>query len=149
MFENNTEYEAIKVSNAHIWASSNGTHSSAGLVVQNTGNKPLTIESLMVRGMTVPYSSWYFNTADATQSNVMRELRPDFTLNAVDVTNSAPEETFIQATGPISINQGQAVIIYLANPSGINMMDAGLDYNLNVKAGKSNAAVAAVHVIAS
>ena len=147
MFQNNTQNESIKVSNTHIWVAANGT-SVASLVVQNTGNTPVSVHSVTVRGVAVPFGSWYYNIADATPTDVLRELRPDFSLNAVDVTGSAPEEAFVQSTGAVSLMQGQAVIIYLANPSAINMMDAGIDYNVNVKAGKASASIASVHVTA-
>jgi hypothetical protein len=96
----------------------------------------------------VPTSSWYYNSVDAIATNVQRELKSDFTLNAVDVTGTAPEETFVQANGPVSLTQGQAVFVYLSNPSGITAMDAGLDFNINVQAGKSTASMASVHVSA-
>lgn len=147
LFQTNTENEAIQVSNAHIWVGTNGT-SVAGFVVQNTGGKAVAIESIVVRGMAVPMDSWYYNTVEAIAANVQRELKSDYTLSAVDVTGSAPEEAFIHATGKISLTQGQAVIVYAANPAGITTLDAGLDYNLNVHAGKSSASLAAVHVVA-
>jgi hypothetical protein len=148
MFQNNTQNEAIQVSNTHIWVAPNGTQSSAAFVVQNTGSKAVAIQSIIVRGVNVPTSSWYYNSADAIATNVQRELKSDFTLNAVDVTGTAPEETFVQATGPVSLTQGQAVFVYLSNPSGITAMDAGLDFNINVQAGKSTASMASVHVSA-
>jgi hypothetical protein len=147
LFQNNTNNESIKVSNAHIWVSPvNGTTSVAAFVVQNTGDKPLAVHSVNIRGISAPLSSWYYNTADATATNVIRELRSDFNLSAVDVNGAAPEEAFIQATGPVSINQGQAVIIYVANPGNITVMDSGHAFNLNVQAGKASGALAAVSV---
>jgi hypothetical protein len=147
MFQTNTNNENIQVRNAHIWvAPNNGTTSVAAFVVQNTGDKPVAVHTIVVRGMSVPVSSWYYNIADATQANVMRELRSDYNLNAVDLNGSAPDEAFIQATGPVSINQGQAVILYLANPGAINVMDTGHAFNINVHAGKASGSLAAVSV---
>jgi hypothetical protein len=147
LFQTNTENESIQVSNAHIWVSPlNGTSSVAGFVVQNTGGKVVSIQSIAVRGVSVPVGSWYYNTANATASNVMKSLKPDFSLNAVDVTGAAPEETFIQASGPISVSQGQAVFIYVANPGNIKSLDSGLAFNINVQAGKSTASLASVSV---
>lgn len=148
MFQTNTNNEEIKVSNAHIWiASNNGTTSTAAFVVQNVGSKPVAINSIAVRGVSVPMSSWYYNTADATAANIVRELRPDFSLDAVDVTGGAPEETFIHATGPISISQGQAVIVYAANPGNIQMLDNGQAFNLNIQAGKAAGTLSSVSVM--
>jgi hypothetical protein len=147
LFQNNTNNEAIQISNAHIWVEpTNGTTSVAAFVVQNTGGKVVSIHSLTVRGMSVPLDSWYYNSADATAANVLRELKSDFNLNAVDVTGIAPEEAFVHATGPVSISQGQAVIVYVANPGAIKAMDSGLAFNINVQAGKASASLAAVSV---
>ncbi|HKU48386.1 MAG TPA: hypothetical protein VJP79_00425 [Nitrososphaera sp.] len=146
LFQTNTENEAIQVSNAHIWISTNGT-SVAGFVVQNTGGKAVSIESIEVRGMTVPMGSWYYNTVNASAANIQKELQSDYTLSAIDVTGAAPEEAFVHATGKVSLPQGQAVIMYVSNPAGITTLDAGFDYNLNVHAGKSSASIAAVHAV--
>jgi hypothetical protein len=146
LFQTNTENESIQVSNAHIWVAPNGTSSAAGFVVQNTGGKVVAIQGITTRGISVPQTSWYYNTANATADNVMKALKSDFSLNSVDVTGAAPEEAFIQATGPISLAQGQAVFIYVANPGGIKALDSGLAFNINVQAGKASASLASVSV---
>ena len=149
MFQGNTENDAIKISNAHIWVASNGTNSVASLVVQNTGGKVVSINSITVRGMSVPTSSMYYNLADATATNIQRELTSDFSLNSIDVTGSAPEETFNQAVNQISLSQGEAVIIYMANPGSITALDINQAYTVNVQAGKATATMAGVDVIIS
>jgi hypothetical protein len=139
LFQTNTENEAIQVSNTHIWVAPNGTKSVAGFVVQNTGGKVVSIQSITIRGQSVATSNWYYNNANATAANIQRELKSDFNLNQVDVTGAAPEEAFIQATGPVSLTQGQAAFIYLANPAGITAIDSGLAFTMNVQAGKASA----------
>lgn len=148
LFQTNTQNEAIQVSNTHIWVSSNGTSSVAGFVVQNTGGKVVAIQDITIRGQSVPMSSWYYNSADASAANVQRALTSDFTLSAIDVTGSAPEEAFIKATMPVTLSQGQAVFVYLSNPAGITAIDAGQNFNLNVHAGKASSSIASVHVVA-
>jgi hypothetical protein len=148
LFQTNTENEAIQVSNTHIWVSSNGTSSVAGFVVQNTGGKAVSVQKITIRGQSVPTGSWWYNNdpAVATASNIQRELMYDDTLTAIEVTGDATPETFTQATGPVSLLQGQAVFIYLAKPAGINAIDSGLAYTMNIQAGKASAAVASVNV---
>ena len=148
LFQNNTNDEAIQISNAHIWvAPNNGTTSVAAFVVQNTGGKVVSIHSVTIRGMSVPIDSWYYNTVDATAANVLRELRSDFNLNAIDVTGTLPEEVFVHATAPVTITQGQAVIVYVANPGSITAMDSNLAFNVSVHAGKASTSLAGVDVI--
>jgi hypothetical protein len=147
LFQSNTETEAIQVSNEHIWVAKNGTSSVGAFVVQNTGGKVVSLQSISVRGQSVPTSSWYYNTNDANATNIQRELTfADKPGNGVDVNGAAPAEPFIHAAGPISVAQGKAVIVYLTNPSGIQSIDSGYSFNLNVQAGKASA-VKSVSVI--
>ena len=140
LFQTNTETEAIQVSNENIWVATNGTSSVGAFVVQNTGGKVVSIQSISIRGQSVPTTSWWFNTANATAANIQRELIFDGQVsNGVNVNGVAGDEVFTLATGPISIAQGKAVIIYLANPSGIQSIDSGLSFNMNILAGKASA----------
>lgn len=149
MFEANAENDGIKISNAHIWVAPNGTSSVASVVVQNTGGRVVSIDSITVRGMPVPTSSIYFNTADATAANIQRELRSDFSLSAVDVTGSVPEEAFTQAVNRVSLIQGQAAIIYMANAGSVTALDVNQAFTVNVQAGKATATLSGVDVIFS
>jgi hypothetical protein len=142
MFQTNTGSESIKMSNTHIWVASNATGESVGaFVVQNTGDKVISIERITIRGQSVPTSSWYYNNTDtvATAANIQRELAFDGALAAIEVSGAAPIEEFSQATGPISLSQGQAVFIYLANPAGISSIDTGNNFTFQVQAGKATA----------
>ena len=51
----------------------------------------------------------------------------------------AGDEQFSQASGPLSLEQGEAMFIYLANPAGITAIDSGLAFTMNVQAGKASA----------
>jgi hypothetical protein len=148
LFQTNTENESIQVSNAHIWVAPNGTQSVAGFVVQNTGGKVVSVQTITVRGQSIPTANWYYNNTGsiATATNIQREIVSDFTLNTVNLNGVAGEEQLTQATGPLSLTQGQAMFIYLANPSGITAIDSGLAFTMNVQAGKASA-VQSVSVI--
>lgn len=139
LFQSNTENEAIQVSNSHIWV--NSTSSQAGFVVQNSGGKVVSVQSITIRGSSVPTSSWYYNIANATQTNIQNELafRNQGLITQIPLKSSPPNAAFTQATGPVSLKQGQAAIIYLVNPAGISSIDSGLAFTMNVQAGKSSA----------
>ncbi len=149
LFHSNAESEAIQVSNTHIWVSPNGTSSVAAFVVQNTGGKQLTIEKIAVRGLSVPISNWYYNNdaAIVTAANIQRELTYDGTLGTINVDGIVGEEAFAQASGPLSLDQGEVVFVYMANPASVTAMDNGLDLALNVQAGKASAVMASVRVV--
>ena len=143
MFQTNTGSEAIKMSNTHIWVDSNGTNSVAAFVVQNTGDKVLSIERITIRGQSVPTSSWWYNTtpADVTAANIQRELVYEAIAQLADwdVNGVAGEETNTQAAGPISLAQGQAAFIFLDDPAGIDSIDTGNNFTFQVQAGKATA----------
>ena len=145
-FQSSAESETIRVSNTHIWVSSNGTSTTA-FAVQNTGDKQVTISSISIRGISTPISKVWFNTVDATATNIQTEFAADYTENTVNVNGVAGEETFTQATGPLSLDQGKAMIIYIDDPANIDAIDAGLGMTLNVQAGKATAALSSVQVV--
>ncbi|HKX81069.1 MAG TPA: hypothetical protein VJL54_02330 [Nitrososphaera sp.] len=146
MFETSAKFESIKTYNSHVWTSSTGP-SVAAFVVQNTGDTAVSVQQITLRGQAVPFTSWYYNnTASvATTENVMKELRFDSSLTGIDVSGDLAEEQFSQASGAITLEQGQAMFVYLENPAGISMLDAGFDVSLGVHAGKS-VATEMVHV---
>jgi hypothetical protein len=156
LFQTNTENEAIQVSNAHIWVGTNGTSqdSVAAFVIQNTGGKVVSIQSITVRGQSVPTSSWYYNNTDtvATATNTQKELvwEANFNMNdGYDLRSStAGQEELTQATGPISLSQGKAAFVFLNSPAGINALDTGLSFTVNIAAGKSSA-VQSVSVVSA
>ncbi|MEW6605578.1 MAG: hypothetical protein AB1351_12955 [Thermoproteota archaeon] len=146
MFQTNTGSESIKMSNTHIWVAQNGTASVGAFVVQNTGDKVISIERITIRGQSVPTSSWYYNNTNtataqvAIAANIQKELVFDGTLGTIEVaSNVAGEEAFSNAQGPISLSQGQAAFIFLANPAGIDSIDTGNNFTFQVQAGKATA----------
>jgi hypothetical protein len=136
LFQAYAEIEAIQVSNAHIWVTPNGTSSVAGFVVQNTGDRVVSVQKISVRGQPIPTSAWFYNNSAsvATQGNVLNDLKYDGSLASVDVAPSiAGEEQFSRASGSISLAQGRAVFIFLERPANISALDIGLDYTLKVR----------------
>lgn len=143
LFQTNTETEAITVTNAHLWV--NATAGQGAFVVKNTGGKVVALESIQVRGVTVPFANMYYNKTASVMSatNVQTPLTKDNTgtLANIQLASPAPPTTtpFSVATGPISLAQGETAIIYMNNPGSITSTDSGLNYNINIKAGKANA----------
>ncbi len=148
IFEASAKVEAIQVSNSHVWVSASGS-SVAGFVVQNIGDAPVSLQKISLRGQAVPVSSWYYNNSAsvATQDNIMTELRYDSSPGSVNVGGSSAEELFTQANGAITLQQGQAMFVYLDNPANLSMLDAGFDMSLNVQAEKVGS-VQKIHAVA-
>lgn len=144
MFQTSTGSESIKVSNSHIWVGTTaGTGESvAAFVVQNTGDKVVSVERITIRGQSVPTSSWYYNNTASitTATNIQRELVWESNFDLTDGYNldgAAGQEALTLATGPISLSQGQAAFIFLNDPATINAIDIGNNYTFQVLAGQA------------
>lgn len=138
MFQTNTQQESVKVSNSHIWVATNNT-STAAFAVQNTGGKPVSITSISIRGISVPLDTVWFHADNATATNIQTEFIADYSENTVDIDGDPAEDTFTKATGPVSLDQGKAVIIYIDDPANLGAIDAGLSMTLSISAGQANA----------
>lgn len=125
--DGNADHAAIKISNAYAWISPNRTTSVVGFVIQNTGQTPVSILKIIIGGKSVPTDEWFFNNdvAIATSSNVKRALQYDGTLRTIDLAPGGDPERMTIAAGPLSLEQDQAVFIYLANPTGVSEAIAG------------------------
>ncbi|HXV45683.1 MAG TPA: hypothetical protein VD736_03320 [Nitrososphaera sp.] len=138
MFQTNTQSESLKVTNVHSWVNPTTDVSVTAFAVQNTGSKPITINSISLRGLPVPTSSWYSltNSSLATQTNVNTELTVDYDPSGgVTLASGAAAMT----PGAISLAQGGATIVYVLEAGNINAIDAGNTYSLQIQAGQATA----------
>jgi hypothetical protein len=140
MFNTNTQSESMKVSNVHAWVNSTDTSVTA-FAIQNTGSKPITINSISMRGLPVPSSSWYH--CDPTDSincsaptNINTELTVDYTPQVTVTLASGPAN---MQSGSIGLSQGQATIVYVLEAGSINSIDSGNTYALQIQAGQASA----------
>jgi hypothetical protein len=153
MFQTNTQSESIKVSNVHSWV--DGTNAVTAFVVQNTGSKVVTINSMNLRGVSVPLASWNYATT-SNQLLIQTELPFDADVDGtpgVGIDAPANLLTFIPNTA-ISLTQGEAAIVYLigindgSGPGSMTPIDAGNTYSLQIQAGQATA-VQQVQVISN
>ena len=141
MFTTNTQSEQVKVTNTASWVASNSTASTA-FAIQNVGSKAVTITDIKLRGIAVPVASWnYCKGAGAgqcaTQLNVQTPLPYDVTPASVTIGN--PAVAYIMTAGTqVSLSQGEAAIVYLANAGNIGPIDAGNTYALQIQAGQAS-----------
>src|SRR5262249_28530989 len=115
----------------------NGTASVTAFAIQNTGSKAIAISSISFRGLPVANTNWFSCAAAScgTSTNVNTDLTVDYTPASVNLASGATAFT----TGPISLTQGQATIVYVTNAGNIAGIDAGNTYSLQVQAGQSTA----------
>lgn len=164
MFQTNTQSESIKVSNVHSWvfqddAATPANHAATAFVVQNTGSKAVTINSISLRGLPVQTTLWNYGITSDTDF-LQTELQAHYSMGATTfgtyadggVTPDFTGVTFISDSS-ISLDQGEAAIVYLINesttmPGNMLPIDAGNTYSLQIQAGQATA-VQQIQVITS
>ena len=141
MFQTNTQQESMKVSNVHAWVANNGTGVAGDLsitafAVQNTGSKPIAINSISMRGFSIPNSDWYScGPSCGTLSNINTELTADYSPANIVLADGATVFT----TGPVGLAQGEATIVYVEQAGNLHPIDAGNTYALQIQAGQASA----------
>jgi hypothetical protein len=138
--EGQYDREIIVAFETHIWISPNGTSSVAGMIVQNGGLNVVNVEKITIEKSTgrwqpVPMASWYYNDskAIATTANILKGLKYDGTLDAIDVTGDGISEQFSQAKGPITLGSGYAMFLCLANPANIQGESVGQTFKVKIQ----------------
>jgi hypothetical protein len=125
------------VYNAHTWVSkkvSSATineRSTTAFVVENTGEKAVTITSIYLRSVPVPAQDWYFtkDPAAVRPGNLQQELPADFKESAVLLGNSLA----VMEQGAMTLEPAQAAVVYLNEAGGVTEKDAGLTIILQVQ----------------
>ena len=162
LFQGNTQIVAIQVSEAKLWVHTEAPEGLAwGAVgIRNTGDTIVSVDKIEPRGSDIPFTQWYPDTtvtastfqkslnhtgwtgsggalvADATCTGLGQDLRID--LVGGDVADESICAT--QASGPVSLNPGQAAVIYFKLTNGtITSLDSGISTNLGIYAGKAGA----------
>ena len=137
MFQTNTQSESIKVSNVYSWVNTSGNATTA-FVVQNTGSKAVTISSINLRGLSVPNADWW-STKNATATELQTPLPVDHDPTDLAVSDGTTTLSGAFASGSISLNQGEAAIVYMVNAGNIAQIDSGNTYALQIQAGQATA----------
>jgi hypothetical protein len=133
-----TGEECFKVSNVHTWVNKVGgrlnERSTTAFVVENTGTKTITIDSISARDIAVSTKDWFFTTDPTVvrPANLQKDLPVDYVENAIVVGGGL----VLMKSDTITLEPGQAAIVYLNEAGGITEKDAGLILTLQVKAGK-------------
>ena len=127
----------LQISDLRIWVSNSATNTSVmALVATNTGGEPGIIEAITVKGISIPYSSWYYHQVESSTvaQNPKVLLKPDFSPEFVDIDSSTPsEEPLIRATGPVPLKNLESVIIYLKNPANMGSDEADITVSVTTR----------------
>ena len=166
LFQTGAQSESISTQGVKLWVNSTDSTgiSWGAAAVRNTGDKLESVDTISVRGIAVPYTSWFYaNTTNSLANiqdqfiygtnNISGNLKNSTSFNGscnpaaklyIDVdTNAAiskPVICMIQASGPISLKPGDSAVIYFHLPTGVlNSVDAGASSSVSLYAGKVGA----------
>ncbi|MGI0022101.1 MAG: hypothetical protein ACRD9Q_04485 [Nitrososphaeraceae archaeon] len=140
--------------------------------VRNSGDKLVSVDTIILRGAFIPFTQWYYdksqtrvtietfqdryqittmNTFNGTLNNGPGPLDPVDCPNDWDIyidfdgTGGKPTICLTQASGPISLNPGERMMVYFrANAGLILPIDSGTSTNVSIFAGKTGAPLTTV-----
>jgi len=171
LFQSSGQQEAIATQGIKVWVNATDTTGVAwGAVgVRNTGDKLVSVDSIIVRGTSVPFTQWY---ADRNQTAVSTDnFQSQYIENDVDATGKMKDSAtltaypgcpaagatvlkidfdgsagskkslcLLQQSGPSALNPGERMIIYFKIANGlISPVDSGSASSVSVFAGKTGA----------
>lgn len=162
LFQVEAQQESFTVTGMKVWTygSVSDSLSWGAFSVRNTGDKVLSIDRIVARGIDVPFAQWYPDnsvTIDMIQqpmnftgwsnnngflkNDVSANCSPSTTIRLVLQPSANPTSSgwfcANAAAGPIVLDPSQAAIIYFRLNNGtISGIDGGATANVSVFAGK-------------
>ncbi|MCV0400663.1 MAG: hypothetical protein K5777_01585 [Nitrosopumilus sp.] len=155
LFQSGTQTENISVSGTKLWVHTTATDglSWGASGVRNTGDKVVAVDKIQIRGTDIPFTQWYPDTT--ISANVFQQalnhsgwsgtggmlvVEPGCALAvSQDLIGDATDNVCAAAgSGPVSLNPGQAAIIYYKLNNGtITSLDSGVSTTVSIFAGKA------------
>ncbi len=165
LFQEKTLIEEIKVSGTKLWVhASDATGIAWGATtVRNSGDKPITLNQITVRGSEVSFNQWYVDTT-LTTAEFSAALNHTGWVNSppssggpsmlklgtcssnnsylcIDQDSAGGGTAIISAnatTGSVRINTGDTAVIYFkVNNGTITPFDLGGQFTVSISAGKA------------
>jgi hypothetical protein len=127
------------------------------VVVRNSGDKLMAIDTIKIRGTIVPNGNWWANTTASSaqtqaamiyQSSVWEAACNALPGASVTVGTSPTAVALAQQSGPVSLDPGKTAIIYFVGPGSYDTIttndvltstDVGAAVSLTVQAGQLTA----------
>jgi len=114
LFQTGAQSESISTQGVKLWVNatdSKGTSWGAA-AVRNTGDKLESVDTISVRGIAVPYTSWYY----ANTTNSLANIQDQFIYGVNDGTGMLKSST-AASTNPPSFNTNSVCNGNSANPA--------------------------------
>jgi len=171
LFQTGAQSQGVAINQAHIWFKSDcdedGVTTEADLltvgavVVRNSGDKLMAIDTIKIRGTIVPNANWYASNTTLPATSTQQAMTykpadwddPDGTWCGVTTFPStvtvdsvaADDVSLAKQTGPVSLDPGKSAIIYFfaagsydanGNNDALTATDVGAAVSLTVQAGQ-------------
>ncbi len=175
MFQTVAQQESVEVQGIQLWVNATDAAGDAwgAAGVRNNGDKILSVDTISIKGTTVPSGDWYFDQ-DPTrvsvanfQSQFIHEgtagagtlMNDSADVDAVACANPAttlsidfdggdagePTLCLSQGSGPVGLNPGERTILYFQMTDGtLTTLDAGASTTLNIFAGEAGAPLSTI-----
>lgn len=145
LFQAGAQQQTALVSNTHLWYQYNGTtpNVEGALVVRNTGDKDVVIESIAVRGSQIPFTNWAASSSPLTISQIDTEFvwQPNIPASGTyDLDGKGTNVGLTTQSGSVSVGSGRSVVIYFSLPANsvITSADIAGSVSITVRAGQVN-----------
>jgi len=170
LFQTGAQAQGIAVSQANLWfesdcdednlSSESDTVILGSVVVRNTGDKLIGIDTIKIRGTIVPNANWYANsTATATQTQAAMVYDDGFDdpnslctgaampAGPITITTAAADDiSLVKQTGPVSLDPGKTVIIYFVGSGSYDVNAANDVLSATDVGGAASVTVQAGHL---
>jgi hypothetical protein len=130
---NTSHFEKVELKNASIWVMIDQGSSQGAVFLVNEGNTASKIKEITVRGIECSWSDVYYWTANI--GSITGELglsANELSGSSVTIKIDAEEQVFERATGEISLDPYQTIILYLNNPGNLTSENAPIQVTLAV-----------------
>jgi len=166
LFQAKTLIEGFSVTGVTVWVhATDDVGVSWGAVgIRNTGDKPITVNQITVRGVEIPFNQWYVDTTLTTAEystalnhtgwvnsppsaggpsmlklGVCATLHPEYL--CIDQDSSGGGQSIINATastGSAGLKTGDTAVIYFkVNNGTITPFDSGGQFTVSISAGRA------------
>ncbi|MBA4453773.1 MAG: hypothetical protein H2B05_02355 [Nitrosopumilaceae archaeon] len=171
IFQTVAQQESVEVQGIQLWVNATDATGDAwgAAGVRNNGDQILSVDTISIKGTTVPFANWYFDSDQTrvTTGNYQSQYVHEGTAGAGTIMNSSPatdglcvgadieidfdgatgEPTLclVQGSGPVGLAPGERAIIYFQMaPGTLTTLDAGASTTLNIFAGEAGAPLSTI-----
>jgi hypothetical protein len=116
--------ENLRISKAHIWASS--SIQQAAFVIVNVGGRDALIDKIQVRGQDMNWSNVYYKRSSTVPAEPA-VITGNLTTKATGYANASSSTSH-----PLDLQSGTYMLVYIKNPGTISVEDVGVTTSITV-----------------